>query len=78
LVLKRDSPEMYSYIEKNYHFKELGMMEEPDRLAYFILEKGRGQELEGFLKSIKGERKTKNIYQLFGRYIFFYTLKPQF
>jgi hypothetical protein len=76
MVLKNDFKDIYKYIEENYHIKELGLLEEPDRLVYFILEKGKGQKMEDFLKSISGQRRTKAIYYLFGRYVFLYSLRP--
>jgi 4-amino-4-deoxy-L-arabinose transferase-like glycosyltransferase len=76
LILKRDSPQVYKYMEENYHFKELGLMEEPDQLVYFILEKGKGEKFEEYLKKIRAERRPRSIYRLFSRYIFFYTLRP--
>jgi len=75
-ILEKNSPELFKYIQNNYHVKELGLLEEPDQLVYFILEKGKGQNIEDFLKSISGEKRPKSIYRLFGRYVFFYTLRP--
>jgi hypothetical protein len=54
----------------------LGYQEEPNRLVYFILEKGKGQDLNGFLQSFSGKKQLKTIYRLFGKYIFFYVLRP--
>jgi len=73
--LESESPELFNYIQGNYHLKELGMLEEPNRLIYAILEKGKGQNLRDALGNISGQIRPRAIYKLFGRYIFFYTVR---
>ena len=75
-ALENNSPELFSYIQNNYHIKEVGMLEESGRLAYFILEKGTGQNLKDSLRKLSGQVRPRAIYKLFGRFIFFYTVRP--
>jgi len=70
------SEQVFNYIQGNYHLKELGMLEEPNRLVYLILEKGKGQNLRDSLGKISGQIRPRAIYKLSGRYIFFYTVRP--
>jgi hypothetical protein len=74
-ALESGSPEFFSYIQSNYHLKELGMLEEPNRLIYAILEKGKGQNLRDALQNVSGQIRPRAIYKLFGRYIFFYAVR---
>lgn len=76
--LARESPKEYEYIQKQYHFKEIGFEGDPQqsRPAYFILEKGKGEDLRNFLKSFSGQMQLRTIYRLFNRLFFFYTVKP--
>lgn len=76
LSLKVNNPALFEYIQNNYHVKEVGLTEEPSQLYYLILEKGKGSEAETFLQSFSGARALKNIYKLFGKHVFFYTLRP--
>ena len=73
--LESGSAELFNYIQNNYHLKELGMLEEPNRLIYAVLEKGKGQSLKDALQNISGQIRPRAIYKLFGRYIFFYTVR---
>ncbi len=77
-VLKKDNPLLYAYIEKNYRIKEVGLTENPNRLGYLILEKGKTDEksIEDALKTLSGKIETRTIYKIWGRYIFFYTIRP--
>ena len=45
-------------------------------MRYVILERGEGSDPADFLKSFVGPRQLRTIYKLFGRYIFFYTIRP--
>lgn len=74
-TLKVDSPELFGYIQNNYHAKEAGLTMEPQRFFYIILEKGEGSDPKTFLQSFEGQARIKTIYKLFGKYIFFYTIR---
>ena len=74
-VLERDSQQLYKYIQDNYHFKELGLQEESNQLVYLILEKGKGEDFKAALQSVSGKIQQRAIYNLFGRYIFFSTVR---
>jgi len=74
--LKQDKPELFDYIQSNYHIKEAGLTEEPERLFYLILEKGKSSEAQNFLESISGQKYLKTIYRIAGKYVFFYTVRP--
>lgn len=76
LSLKANNPALFEYIQKSYHVEEVGLTEEPSQLYYIILEKGKGSDPETFLRSFSGARQLKSIYKIFGKHIFFYTLKP--
>jgi hypothetical protein len=74
--IENNNPSFYKYIQNNYHVKEVGLLEEPDRLIYIILERGKGSDPQAYLKSFTGKKQLRMIYKLFGRFIFFYTLRP--
>ena len=74
--LKSSNPQLFEYIQKNYHIKEAGLTEEPARLYYFILERGEGEDLEKALGTFSGAKQIRAIYKLLDRYIFFYSLRP--
>jgi 4-amino-4-deoxy-L-arabinose transferase-like glycosyltransferase len=44
LALKSRDPEWFEYIRQNYHVREVGLTEEPRKVYYVILEKGKGSE----------------------------------
>jgi 4-amino-4-deoxy-L-arabinose transferase-like glycosyltransferase len=75
--LKADNPSLFAYFKDNYHVKEVGLTEEPSRLSYIILEKGKPkpEEQKDYLQSFSGQRQLRTIYKLFGQYIFFYSLR---
>jgi hypothetical protein len=75
-ALKARNQPLFEYIQNNYHVKEVGLTEEPSQLYYLILEKGEGSDPETFLQSFSGTRQVRAIYKLFGRYVFFYSLRP--
>lgn len=77
LSLKANNQALFEYIQKSYHVKEVGLTEEPSQLYYVILEKGKGSDPETFLQSFSGARHLKSIYKIFGKPIFFYTLRPE-
>lgn len=77
LLLKKRNSALFDYIQSNYHVKEIGLVEEPYQLNYIILEKGKGSDPDTFLRSFTGTPRLKSIYKLFGKYIFFYTIKPE-
>ncbi|MFA5157407.1 MAG: glycosyltransferase family 39 protein [Candidatus Omnitrophota bacterium] len=76
-VLKAEQPDLFNYLKDNYHVKEVGLTEEPGKLAYIIMERGKPkpEEQKEFLQSFSGNRQLRTIYKLFGRYIFFYSLR---
>ncbi len=74
--LKLKNLPLYEYIRNNYHVKEIGLIEEPRQLFYAILEKGKGSSDKDFLQSFSGPMRLRTIYRIFGRYIFFYSLRP--
>lgn len=75
--VKVNNPPLFAYLRDNYHVKEVGLIEEPGRLAYIILEKGKPkpEEQKNFLQAFSGQRQLRTIYKLFGQYIFFYSLR---
>jgi hypothetical protein len=75
--LKADSPELFGYIQNNYHAREAGLTMEPQRFFYIILEKGEGSDPKTFLQSFEGQARIKTIYKLFGKadYVYFYTIR---
>jgi hypothetical protein len=75
-ALKDDKPKLFNYIQDHYHVKEVGFLDEPNRLFYIILERGRGSDPKTFLESFAGERRLRTIYKVSGSYIFFYTIRP--
>jgi hypothetical protein len=74
-IIAKNSPELFDYIQGNYHIKEAGVMETPSQLVYLIFEKGSGQVLKD-QESISGPIQLKTIYKIFGRYSFFYAVSP--
>jgi hypothetical protein len=74
--VKRKDPAFFEYIRNNYHVKEVGLSEEPRQVYYVILEKGKGSDEKDFLVSFSGAIQLRTIYKLFGRYVFFYSLRP--
>jgi 4-amino-4-deoxy-L-arabinose transferase-like glycosyltransferase len=78
LVMK-NNPDLFKYIQENYHFKEIGYSEGEKNIFYIILERGKGSDPNAFLKDFSGVKQLRNIYKIFGQYYFFYTLraKPQ-
>jgi 4-amino-4-deoxy-L-arabinose transferase-like glycosyltransferase len=76
LGIKRDQPEIFSYIQENFHIRELGFTEEGRQLAYIILEKGQGQDLIKSLENFSGPTQSRAVYNLYGRLIFFYSMQP--
>jgi len=75
-LLAQKNPILFEYIKDNYHFKEAGITQQPQQVYYLILEKGKISNSEDFLKNLSGKIQLRNIYKLFGRYIFFYSLRP--
>lgn len=74
--LQKQNPELYGYIENNYSIKEIGLSERLNKLDYVIMEKGKGQKINEFLNSFSGNIEPRTIYKLFGRFIFFYAVRP--
>jgi len=76
-TLKGEDPALFDYLKDNYHVKEVGLTEEPSRLAYIILEKGKpsAEEQKNYLQSFSGKRQLRTIYKPFNGYIFFYSLR---
>lgn len=76
LGLKAKNAALFEYIQNHYHTKEVGLTEGDSNLFYIILEKGKGSDPASFLQSFSGEKRLRTIYRLFGRYVFFYALRP--
>jgi len=78
-VLKRNSPATFEYIDKNYRVREIGIIENPNRLIYLILEKGyeKGKKIADVLQPISVRPEPRSIYKLEGAYIFFYAIRFQ-
>jgi len=70
-------PDLIAYIEANYHVKEIGLSEGLKRLDYVILERGEGQKILEHLQSFSGSLQPRTIYKIFGKYIFFYAMRPK-
>jgi hypothetical protein len=74
-ALEQNHPDIFNYILKNYHFKEAGLTDDPRRLYYVILEKGKGSASKDFLRDLSGSIQLRTIYRMFGKYLFFYSLR---
>jgi len=74
-ILKTKDPELFKHIEDTYKVKEIGYAEEASRPVYILLEKGRGQADESFLAGFNGNSQLRTIYRMFGRFVFFYTVR---
>lgn len=74
-TIKFGNPKLFDYIQNNYHTKEAGLTLEPQHFFYIILEKGEGSDSKTFLQSFEGQARIKTIYKLFGKYVFFYTIR---
>ena len=75
-MLQDNHPDLFKYIQENYHVKEVGLSEESKALFYLILEKGKGSNPETFLQSFSGKLQLRTVYKLFGNYMFLYSLRP--
>jgi hypothetical protein len=75
--LAREHPEISDHIRSTYRVREVGLIENPNRLGYVILEKGEADKtMEEILESITGVPEPRSIYRVMGRLIFFYTIRP--
>jgi hypothetical protein len=77
LLLKANNLPLFEYIQGNYHVKEAGLTNEPEKLYYVILERGKGSDPETFLKSFSGAMQLRTVFKIFGGYIFFYVIRPE-
>jgi len=76
-LLMQQSPKIVSYLQEAYHVKEVGLLENPNRLGYLILEKGKGtKDIKEFLAAVAGRMETKTIYNVWGRLYFVYSVTP--
>lgn len=75
MALDKNNPKWFEYIQSNYHVREVGVTEEPGKIYYVILERGKGSNPATFLKEFSGARQLRTIYRVLGRLIFFYTLR---
>jgi 4-amino-4-deoxy-L-arabinose transferase-like glycosyltransferase len=66
-------PAYFQYIQSNYHLKELGVVN--DQLNYFILEKGKGEDIKKALESLSGRMEPRTVYRILGRYFFLSTIR---
>ncbi|MFH1876310.1 MAG: glycosyltransferase family 39 protein [Candidatus Omnitrophota bacterium] len=77
-VLQRNNPDIAAYIKNNYRVKEAGLIEKPNNLVYFILERGvEGKTIENYLESAKIQLIPRAIYKVWGNYFFFYAIRPE-
>ncbi|MDD4939651.1 MAG: glycosyltransferase family 39 protein [Candidatus Omnitrophica bacterium] len=76
LDLKARNPGLFQHIQNNYHVKEVGLLESPEKLYYIILERGKGSDPQNFLRNFSGKMQVRAIYKLFGQYLIFNTLRP--
>lgn len=74
-ILRTKDPELFKHIEDTYKVKEIGYAEEASRPVYIILEKGRTQADASFLEGFNGHSQLRTIYRMFGRFVFFYTVR---
>ncbi|HAH20713.1 MAG: hypothetical protein A2Y00_06460 [Omnitrophica WOR_2 bacterium GWF2_43_52] len=74
--LKTSDPELFEYIQAQYHLKEAGLIKEPQQVFYLILGKGAPAQGKGFLEELTGRIQLMTIYQVLGKYVFFYTIRP--
>ncbi|MCM8788008.1 MAG: glycosyltransferase family 39 protein [Candidatus Omnitrophica bacterium] len=78
-VLEKNYPSIAEYIKNNYFVKEIGLVENLNRVSYYILQKGYDPKksiTEYFNKTFSGSIKPKAIYKISNNYIFFYTMQP--
>jgi hypothetical protein len=74
-MLKSDNPKWFEHIMANYHVREIGITEEPSKIYYIILERGKGSEEATFLKEFSGPKQLRCIYKLMGKLVFFNTIR---
>ncbi len=74
-ILRTKDPELFKHIEDTYKIKEIGYAEEASRPVYIILEKGRTPADASFLEGFNGHSQLRTIYRMFGRLVFFYTVR---
>jgi hypothetical protein len=72
--LAQESPDIFRYIQNNYHFKEIGLLN-GSVLSYLLLEKGAREDLADFLRRLSGKARLEAIYKTWGKREFFYTLR---
>jgi len=78
-VIKRNYKDIYGYLENNYFVKEIGLFDNPLRIIYIILEKGKikDKSINKFLsENVALEINPATIYKLKNRLIFFYISRP--
>ena len=76
MALSSSMPSLFEYIRDNYGVKEIGLVEETQRVSYFILERGKGKNVKEFMGSFSGGARPRAIYKIAGRYVFLYTMRP--
>jgi len=78
-MIKRNYKDIYGYLENNYFVKEIGLFDNPLRIIYIILEKGKikDKSINKFLsENVALEINPATIYKLKNRLIFFYISRP--
>jgi len=76
MSLSNSDPSLFAYIKENYGVKEIGLVEETQRVSYFILEKGKDKNIQEFMGSFSGGARPRTIYKISGRYVFLFTMRP--
>ncbi len=78
-LLKKNSPQIAQYLEESYLVKEIGLVDNPPRAVYYILQRGTDETKSiknYFAKSFSGKTTPRNIYKIGGKFVFFYSLEP--
>lgn len=74
--LEKSDPELFKYIQDNYHLKEFGFLDGSGQLSYLILEKGRGEVIKDTLKTLSAQPQMRTIYKVSGNLFVFYSVRP--
>jgi hypothetical protein len=75
--LSARDPALAAYLQNNYHIKEVGLLEYPQRIAYLLLERGStGVSVDKSLESLYGRIDPKQPYRILGRLNFLYAVRP--
>ncbi len=79
--LRKDNAAVFDYLQNNYHVKEIGLAENLQKMGYLILEKGKRPDnktvTQTLQETVQGALHPRAIYKMFGRYVFFYAMRPE-